>query len=184
VRYKHRLPTFTLSFATRADAVFSTIAAACVPGDPAIQANRYFVTAGSVKHQQGATGLITLYCPFPVPPPINEGGGGTNGGLFMTYSVTGETAQVSAALLRVDQSGNFSPVLGLNGKPIRLNSSDFGGTGTEEQPFSFTYEYFNFYYYVRVDINRSDESSTAIFYGVGFETLIPPFGEERRLRKR
>jgi hypothetical protein len=57
-------------------------AATCVPGDPAIQTNRYFVTAGSVKHRDGATAIITVYC--PVPATIADGGG-SFGDMFMTF---------------------------------------------------------------------------------------------------
>ncbi len=35
-------------------------AANCVPGDPAIQNNLHFITAGTVAHKSGATGRITL----------------------------------------------------------------------------------------------------------------------------
>ena len=83
-------------------------AATCVPGDPAIQANRYFVTAGSVKHREGATGLITLYC--PVPASVADGGG-SFGDMYMTFTAVGDTASVIAQLLRLDHSGNFFPVL-------------------------------------------------------------------------
>jgi hypothetical protein len=180
------ISTFALSFAVHAEAVrHSTIAAACVPGDPAIQANRYFVTAGSVKHQQGATGLITLYC--PIPPTVAEGGG-TYNGLFMTYSVTGLTAvvnaEITAQLLRVDNSGNFSPVLvNFNsGDPVHVNSS-VGGSYIEHT-FNHTYDFLNFFYYVRVDINRSDDLSTAILYGIGLESLDIISGAPGDVRRR
>jgi hypothetical protein len=62
----------TVSVAMPAFAGRAIIAAAtCVPGDPAIQTNRYFVTAGSVKHRDGVTGFITVYC--PVPATIADG---------------------------------------------------------------------------------------------------------------
>ena len=89
--------SFALSFAAPAHAGRSTmVAATCVPGDPAIQADRYFVTAGSVKHKEKATGLITLYC--PVQPTIVQGGG-SYGGIFMTYTdanAPGTTGHVTA----------------------------------------------------------------------------------------
>jgi hypothetical protein len=72
-------------------------AATCVPGDPAIQTNRYFVTAGSVKHRDGATGIITVYC--PVPATIADGGG-SFGDMFMTFTTVGDDASVIAQLLR------------------------------------------------------------------------------------
>jgi hypothetical protein len=49
----------TVSVAMPAYAGRAIIAAAtCVPGDPAIQANRYFVTAGSVKRRDGSDGSL------------------------------------------------------------------------------------------------------------------------------
>jgi hypothetical protein len=35
-----------------------------------------------------------------------------------------------------------------------------------EGAFNQNFDFDNFYYYVRVDINRSNTNSTAIFYGV------------------
>jgi hypothetical protein len=95
-------------------------AATCVPGDPAIQTNRYFVTAGSVKHRDGATGLITVYC--PVPATIADGGG-SFGDMFMTFTTVGDDASVIAQLLRIDHSGNFSPVLDSAGARVLLDSN-------------------------------------------------------------
>jgi hypothetical protein len=165
--------TFTLSFAVPAHAGRSSmIAASCVPGDPAIQANRYFVTAGSVKHKEGATGLITLYC--PIQPTIVQGGG-SFGGIFMTYTDAngpGPSANVTAQLLRVDQSGNFSPVLSeQTGVPALLDSNK--GTATDhymEAAVNHTYDFNNYYYYIRVDINRTDDTAV-ILYGVGADSL-------------
>jgi hypothetical protein len=161
------------SLALPADAGrYSTIAAACVPGDPAIQANRYFVTAASVKHRQGQTGLITVYC--PIPPTITEGGG-SFGGMFMTYTATGETANVTAQLLRVDQLGNFSPVVdSVTGTRAILNSG-VGDHHYTERAVNHTYDFDDYYYYLRVDINRSDDSSLAILYGVGVDSLPNTF---------
>jgi hypothetical protein len=157
---------FALSFAAPAHAGRSSmIAASCTPGDPAIQANKYFVTAGSVKHRQGATGVITLYC--PIQPTIVERGG-SHGGIFMTYTDAngpGKTANVTAQLLRVDQSGNFSPVSTV------LNSNSGTSTGHYlEVAVNHTYDFANYYYYIRVDINRTDDT-TVILYGVGADSL-------------
>lgn len=165
--------TFALSLAPPANAGRSSmIAASCVPGDPAIQANRYFVTAGSVKHKEGATGLITLYC--PIQPTIVQGGG-SHGGIFMTYADAngpGTTANVTAQLIRVDQSGNFFPVLSdQTGAPALLDSNNGTTTGHYlEKAVSHTYDFANFYYYIKVDINRTD-NTTVILYGVGADSL-------------
>jgi hypothetical protein len=139
-------------------------AATCVPGDPAIQANRYFVTAGSVKHRDGATGLITVYC--PVPATIADGGG-SFGDMFMTFTTVGDDASVIAQLLRIDHSGNFSPALDSTGARVLLDSHRAVAGGHDlEGAFNQNFDFDNFYYYVRVDINRSNANSTAIFYGV------------------
>jgi len=156
----------TLSLALPAYAGRAVIAAAtCVPGDPSIQANRYFVTGGSVKHREGATGLITVYC--PVPATIADGGG-SFGDMFMTFTTVGDDASVIAQLVRIDHSGNFSPVLNAEtGNRVLLNSDQVVGGGHDlEGAFNHNFDFDNFYYYVRVDITRSNSNSTAIFYGV------------------
>jgi hypothetical protein len=161
--------SFALSFAAPAHAGRSTmVAATCVPGDPAIQADRYFVTAGSVKHKEKATGLITLYC--PVQPTIVQGGG-SYGGIFMTYTdanAPGTTGHVTAQLLRVDYSGNFFAVTDDKiGIPALLDSNNASGTSHYlEMGLHHTYNFDDYYYYIRVDIDRADDS-TVIFYGVG-----------------
>jgi hypothetical protein len=144
----------------------SIAAATCVPGDPAIQANRYFVTAGSVKHREGATGLITVYCPVPASIAVD---GGSFGDMFMTFTVVGDTASVIAQLVRIDHSGTFSPVLDpRTGNRVLLDSNQVvAGSHHVEGTFNHNFDFGNFYYYVRVDINRSDSNSTAILYGVG-----------------
>jgi hypothetical protein len=139
-------------------------AATCVPGDPAIQANRYFVTAGSVKHREGATGLITVYC--PVPATIADGGG-SFGDMFMTFTTVGDDASVIAQLLRIDHSGNFSRVSSDGGTRVLLDfNRAVAGSHDLEGAFDHNFDFDNFYYYVRIDINRSNSNSTAIFYGV------------------
>jgi hypothetical protein len=153
----------TVSLAIPAYAGRAIIAAAtCVPGDPAIQANRYFVTAGSVKHREAATGLITVYC--PVPATIADGGG-SFGDMFMTFTTVGDDASVIAQLLRIDHSGNFSPVVNSDGGTRVLLDSNRAVAGGHdlEGAFNHNFDFDNFYYYVRVDINRSNSNSTAIF---------------------
>src|SRR5216684_3332505 len=81
----------------------------CTPGDPAIQANRYLITAGTVKFQSSATGLITLYCPVTgyCGPPV---GRPTLGLTYTDESGTGTDANITARLVRLAKSdGSFSP---------------------------------------------------------------------------
>src|SRR5262245_64477963 len=51
---------------------WETPLAACVPGDPAIQSDRYAVVAGSVSNKGTNLDLITLYCPVPRSNDFNN----------------------------------------------------------------------------------------------------------------
>ena len=146
-----------------ADAVtgdYSINGASCVPGDPAIQNNRHFITAGSVSHQSTTTGLITLYCPvfhnWTTNPTF----------LSLTYRDTdgaGTVANITAQLLRLNQTnGAFSTVSGV------LDSNGFTATFGRQIVISFTHN-FDFtanVYYIRVNINRSATTQIATFYGL------------------
>jgi hypothetical protein len=55
--------------------------AGCVPGDPAIQLDRYFITAGSVDYKSGASGTVTLYCPIQSPGSVLTCGPDGHGGV-------------------------------------------------------------------------------------------------------
>ena len=81
--------------------------ATCAPGDPAIQADRYFITAGSVNYKAGASGLVTVYCfaviPICVDAPQHK--------LRLTYTDSdgaGNAVSVTAQLLRLSiANGSF-----------------------------------------------------------------------------
>ena len=79
-------PAFVAAFVGVSGAAYaglsSNMAATCSIGDPAIQNNLYTIASGSVRHQTGKTGVITLYC--PIAPTINIGGG-SHGRWFMTF---------------------------------------------------------------------------------------------------
>jgi hypothetical protein len=142
-------------------------ASSCVPGDPAIQGNKYTVTGGSVTHQAGATGLITLYCPV-------TGTWGRNAPtiLRMTYMNSSPTiAHVTAQLIRLTAStGSLSFV-----SPVLSNANTATLVGLEVgKSFSHTFDFKNSYYYVRVDITRTNTSAFAKLFGVSLDCVTCP----------
>ena len=99
----------------------SSMAATCTVGDPAIQNNLYTIMSGSVQHQEGKIGLITLYCPIPPSlalPPV----GATHGYWFMTFfdpDGPSNNYYIQSQIIRSDKSGHVSAVA----QPLRSNSS-------------------------------------------------------------
>jgi hypothetical protein len=146
--------------------------AGCTPGDPAIQANRYFITAGSVNYKAGASGLVTLYCPIPTlqscPGDVRV--------MRMTYTDsdgTGNAVSVTAQLLHLSQiDGAFLGVV--PGAQISSNeSSATVPTSRRTNAIEHAVD-LNSYYYVRVDMNRAPGTShVATFYGVNQFCLSP-----------
>lgn len=179
------------SAATHAEALgkgwWSANGAACAPGDPAIQANRYTIGAGSVKHQAGAGGLITLYC------SVNPGLGGmgsqvvhlteasfvlfypgcANGAysLRQTYTDpdgTATAAYVRSQLYRMSKAnGAISPVA-----YATVNSNGFTEMASTNHSswFDHVFDLDNYSYYVRVDLDRlAGSTESAIIYSVAIE---------------
>jgi hypothetical protein len=135
----------------------------CVPGDPAIQNNRYLVTAGTVTYQSTATGLITLYCPITFPTLV---GGGTWRIFRVTYADsdgTGTVANITAQLVRLTQGTGSLTNIG-----PALDSNKFGPTSGSKMVAGISHTANGFdYYYVRVDLNRNETSAFSALYGVG-----------------
>jgi hypothetical protein len=134
----------------------------CVPGDPAIQNNRYLVTAGTVKHQSTATGLITMYCPITFPKLI---GRGIYRALDVTYADsdgTGTVANITAQLVSLNvRTGSLTNI------GNALDSNSFGPTSGSSMTVEFSHTANALdYYYVRVDLNRSDTSASSTLFGV------------------
>ena len=176
------------SAATRADARWwSASGASCAVGDPAIQGNRYTIGAGSVKHRAGASGLITLYC--AVNPGIagldflNVGGSPPDSdwaafpacwdhlALRQTYTDSDGTStgvSVKSQLIRmVKGNGDIYPV---PGAALDSNTSATTVSTSLATPFDHAFDFQNFYYYVRVDIDRpAGSAASGIFYGVAVE---------------
>lgn len=153
--------------ATQVRAV-SAPGAVCTPGDPAIQANRYFVTAGSVNYRTGASGLVTLYCPAYIPYC-----GDHQHTMRLTYTDSdgaGGAVSVQAQLIRLSvANGSFlGPVAG--GQILSNFSNATTSTSQVTSPFDFDYDFTREMYYVRVDMNRAAGTPhVATLYGVGLE---------------
>jgi hypothetical protein len=142
----------------------SSMAATCTVGDPAIQGNLYTIASGSIRHQAGKTGTITLYC--PISPTITIGGG-PFGGWFMTFvdpDGASRNSYIESQILRSDQSGHVTAVSG-------VLSSNASTTNYIEQALWHTYDFVNYYYYVRINVFRADTSTLPIFYGVGVDSI-------------
>ena len=46
-----------------------------------------------------------------------------------------------------------------------------GSTGYIEQALWHTYDFNNYYYYVRINIFRADTNNLPVFYGVGVDSI-------------
>jgi len=135
-------------------------AAGCTAGDSTIHDNRYLITAGSVKHQETNSDLITLYCPVHNQPNfVNR--------LWVTYrNSTGSSSAlsyISASLIRMDISNGSITTI------VTFNSKQFADTGDTVNYVGFpgyTFDGTRYYYYVRIDLKRNTPSDLVIFYGV------------------
>jgi hypothetical protein len=127
----------------------------CVPGDPAIQQDLY-VSSGSVSYKGTATGLVTLYCPVTVPTP-----GATNQ-LTMTYKLIGSTSFIHVQLLSLDR--NSGALSGISPQGVAV-----AGQSELVVPFGPVSTYLNGYFYVRVDLDRTNSSDQLTFFGVGLD---------------
>jgi hypothetical protein len=156
--------------------------AGCVPGDPAIQFDRYFITAGSVNYKTARSGLVTLYCPVnpnPVVLAITQTStstfplGPNNAYLFrLTYTDSDGAAaavSVTARLLRLAKSnGGFTGAV--PGATLVSSASAVTTQTNLSGPFDHSFDFVSQYYYVRVDLNRAvGTSAIATFYGVAIE---------------
>ena len=142
----------------------SSMAATCTVGDPAIQGDLYTIASGSVRHKAGKVGTITLYC--PISPTILIGGG-SFAGWFMTFvdpDGPGRNYSIESQIIRSDFSGHVTAVSGV----LSSNSST---TNYIEQALWHTYDFVNYYYYVRINLYRADTSALPIFYGVGADSI-------------
>jgi hypothetical protein len=169
MRWTTRAVTLGLFLLGASEAGASLVAGAtCTPGDPAIQADRYFITAGSVNYKAGASGLVTLYCHAAIDAcptglwklrlTYRDSDGAAN-----AVSVTAQLVHLSSA------DGSF--LGGVPGAQLLSNFSDVTvRTSQTTLPFTFFYDHTRAYHYVRVDMNRAPGTShVATLYGVGLE---------------
>jgi hypothetical protein len=94
-------------------------------------------------------------------------GGGSHGGWFMTFTDpdhAGTNYYIDSQIIRCDQSGHVTPVSGV----LSSNSSN---TNYIERALNHTYDFKNYYYYVRINLFRANTAALPIFYGVGVESL-------------
>lgn len=156
--------------------------AGCVPGDPAIQADRYFITAGSVNYKAGGSGLVTLYCPVTTgSAPFFHPQLGTvlmgaacpenRYSLRLTYrdaDGAGSAVSVAAQLIKLSKT-NGAFLGAIAGAVVDSNSSAETGQTSLLSPFESA-PFIAAYHYVRVDMNRAAGSGlVATFYGVSIE---------------
>jgi len=150
---------------------WSTNASSCVVGDPAIQNNLYTISGGAVKFVPGSSGTITLYCNVP---PNNGGTNPTK--IWLTYKDpdgTGANNHVAAGFVKLAKTnGAFTSITNAS---IDSNTTNVMVANhiANATAFSETLDYETYYYYVRVDIVRSDTAQDEIFYGVSLELPLP-----------
>lgn len=157
---------FTASTA-EASGVWSISGASCTVGDPAIQANRYLITGGSVSFQPSATGLITLYCPVPYTVLFNSGASSTT--LYVTYadtdggaSASGMGANLVAQLVKLNSSNGALTNIG-----SAFQSDGDGATFGWRRNIGIVHTFdVNSYYYIRVDLYRTNTMEYSTLYGL------------------
>jgi hypothetical protein len=160
---------------------WSSNGAGCVPGDPAIQSDRYFITAGSVNYRAGGSGLVTLYCPVTAGTIVHQAGGTVGAWPWcpsdayvfrLTYTDsdgTDNAVSVASQLIRLSKfNGAFAGAV--PGATLSSNSSSETLPTNLSTGFVHTFEFQNFYYYVRVDMNRAvGTPAIATFYGAALD---------------
>ena len=159
----------TISVSEAQASNWSMAAASCVPGDPAIQGNLHFITAGTVSHKEGAIERITLYCPI-----TGTWGGKMPTWLSFTYGLKvnsappspDQTATITAQVIRLTQSDGTLSNIG-NPVSVRAGQTTPSRGKANSQSFNHPFDFKNSFYYVRVDIVRGHPGTVATLYGVG-----------------
>jgi len=157
----------TLAAPANADPYWSAIATSCVPDSVAIQGNRYRgLSDNAITMPGNKLDPITLICgvvPNNTPSPPNR--------LSMTYlDSTGlaVSGRVQAQLIRVTRNNGTRYVV------ATLNSNKFSDTTAVQRNVSFAHilNFNAFYYYVRLDLDRSLASETVRSIGVSLD-IVP-----------
>jgi hypothetical protein len=107
--------------------------------------------------------MITLYCPILSTITV---GGGPFGGWFMTFVDPDgplDNYYIESQIIRSTYAGHVTAV-----SPVLRSGSP---TNYREQALWHTYDFANYYYYVRINIFRADTNNIPIFYGVGVDSI-------------
>ena len=149
---------------------WSSVGAGCAAGDPAIQGNHYLITAGSVKHRSTSVDQITLYCPIA---PNQSTGANAFSLTYQDSTGFSTSANIRATLIRMDRN---------NGATSTVATIDSNGSGTTTATRTWTFgttfgdvanmNWDQYYYYVRVDLDRSLATEAVILFGVALEYII------------
>ena len=132
-------------------------APSCVPLDTTVQSNLMQISGSAVSLTSGETGTVTMYC--AVTP--NTGGDTTPNRGWLTYKQTGTDGYVKARFYKVSRTtGTITQLFQIDGGTSSTT------TETYQIPVGFTLDFNNYYYYYRVDLNRTNTSSVKTFYGV------------------
>ena len=137
---------------------FDTVAAACIPGDPAVNGNSYHIVAGSVSHQTGNVDFFTLYCPItkPITSPTK---------LELTFSSTENNAStfVDAYYIKMSLSSGLITTIAT---AFSTSGTNDGAVHVVTTTFTDTFDFDHNAYYVRVNLQRRNTSQAVVFYRV------------------
>jgi hypothetical protein len=143
------------------------IGSSCTPDPDTI--GKYTVSAGAISFAPGVTGHITFYCPISAPGALTR-----PANLWMAYwdGLVATNDHVDVGYWKRNKFGNdlFGPIaqvssisnLGKNGGPNCGNSNVWEACN---QPFSDLFEPYDFVYYLRVDLYRTNVNNIETFYG-------------------
>jgi hypothetical protein len=149
---------------------WSSIATACTPDSTAIQNDRYTTTPDStISPAAKAHDPIVLICAVPQKEAAEE-----PDTLSMTYldsTGKGPNAKVQAQLIRVNRNSGARRVA------ATVSSNDATATTIayrKSGAFAQALNFIAFYYYIRIEIDRSAASDNVKSLGVALESSPPP----------
>jgi hypothetical protein len=151
-----------------ADVYWSSISTACTPDSRSIQDNRYqSPTDGYVTPQAGAIDPIVLICGVapntgaPLPHILKM--------TYLDTNATPSSGAVKATLLRVNRT------TGVRSAVATVSSKTFSATAVITQGVTFApvLNFEAFYYYVRIDMDRTKANENIRSIGVALESPVP-----------
>jgi hypothetical protein len=163
-----------ICFATSAQAHFVNVpASACMPDSMAIRFNRYVTMNAAVRHAPGNVDKITLICPI-----TNFFNSNTNWTLMLTY--LDSTGALAAAYVRAYlfamAFGTATPDIITN---VNSNSSSDTTVNAVSRNFTHTFDFDNYTYWVRIELDRTEATQVVIAYSVALGLFAP---SDRRLK--